>query len=170
VDLLQLSKLQDGAYALTKQYINLSWLVDECINNFALITAKKNISIISSTQSIEVYADKKYLQRVLYNFIDNSIKFSCENSKIEIYTSTENDNIKLSIKDYGIGIESHLLEDIWDKYYKNSQSGGMGLGLPICREILKMHEFRYGAASSPESGTEFYFLIPKDSIRIVQTV
>lgn len=166
MDLLQLSKLQDGVYSLKEQFISLPELINECIDNFTLLTVKKDISIVTSIQPMEIFADKKYLQRVLYNFIDNAIKFSYKNNKIEIFTSHENGCIKISIKDYGIGIENYLLEDIWDKYYKNSQSGGMGLGLPICREILKMHGFKYGVTSSIESGTEFYFLIPKESIRI----
>lgn len=165
VDLLQLSKLQDGAYSLDKQFFNLSNFVDECINYFNLITIERNISIISSIKPLEIYADKKYLQRVLYNFIDNAIKFSDEYTKIEIFISELNNHIKLSVKDYGVCIENDLLADIWDKYYKNSQSGGMGLGLAICKEILKMHDFEYGVASSDEFGTEFYFLIPKEDIR-----
>lgn len=168
MDLLQLSKLQDGAYFLNKQFISLPELVNECMNFFNPIIFKKNISIVSSIHPLEIYADKKYLQRVLYNFIDNAIKFSTENNKIEIFTTETNEFIKLSVKDYGIGIEKHLLEDIWDKYYKNSQSGGMGLGLPICREILKIHGFEYGVTSSVENGTEFYFLIPKDDIRFLK--
>ncbi len=163
MDMLQLSKLQDGAYSLNREFINLPSFVDECKGLFKPILINKNISIVSSIEPIEIYGDRKYLQRVLYNFIDNAVKFSENNSKIEIMTSTESDFIKLSVKDYGIGIEPPLLKDIWDKYYKNAQSGGMGLGLPICKEILKMHGFEYGAASSKEHGTEFYFLIPKDA-------
>jgi signal transduction histidine kinase len=165
MDLLQLSKLQDGAYSLSKQFISLSELVHECVNQFNPIMSKKNISITIAIEPVEICADKRYLQRVLYNFIDNAIKFSNEDGKIEIYTSTSNDTIKISVKDFGIGIEQHLLTDIWDKYYKNSQSGGMGLGLPICREILKIHSFEYGVKSSNIDGTEFYFLIPKDHTR-----
>jgi len=75
------------------------------------------------------------------------------------------DSIKVSIKDYGIGIEEHLLDEVWNKYYKNAQSGGMGLGLPICREILKSHSFEYGANSSKENGTEFYFIVSNDNLR-----
>ncbi|WP_097028480.1 sensor histidine kinase [Clostridium peptidivorans] len=165
VDLLQLSKLQDGAYSLDKQFFNLSNFIDECVNYFNPITIERNISIISSIEPLEIYADKKYLQRVLYNFIDNAIKFSDEYSKIEIFNSELNNHIKLSVKDYGVGIKSHLLADIWDKYYKNSQSGGMGLGLAICKEILKMHDFEYDVTSSNEFGTEFYFLISKEDIR-----
>lgn len=167
VDLLQLSKLQDGVYSLNRQFISIPKFVNECVNLFKPITLQKFIVIDIYIKPLEIYADEKYLQRVLYNFIDNAIKFSHPNSKIEVSTYDEPKFIKLSVKDYGIGIEPSSLEDIWDKYYKNSQSGGMGLGLPICREILKMHGFEYGAISSPQNGTEFYFLIPKDAIHII---
>jgi signal transduction histidine kinase len=165
MDLLQLSKLQDGAYTLAKEYINLTDLIKECVNQFKPIVNNKNIYIEIDIDPIEIYADKKFLQRVLYNFIDNAIKFSYEKGKLEIYATYLMDSIKVSIKDYGIGIEEHLLEEVWNKYYKNAQSGGMGLGLPICKEILKSHGFEYGANSSKENGTEFYFVVPKDNLR-----
>lgn len=159
MDLLQLSKLQDGAFSLSKEYFSLSELVQNCVNKFYPLVNKKNLSFDISIEPVEIYADRKYLERVLYNFIDNAIKFSSENNKIEIYTSHKDKFLKLSVKDYGLVIEDHLQEDIWDKYYKNSQSGGMGLGLPICREILKAHDFQYGVHSSASEGTEFYFII-----------
>jgi signal transduction histidine kinase len=168
MDLLQLSKLQDGAYSLSKEFIDLSNLVQNCINQFNPIINKKNLCFDISIDPVEIYADRKYLQRVLYNFIDNAIKFSSKNNKIEIYTSYANESLKLSVKDYGLGIEQHLLNDIWDKYYKNSQSGGMGLGLPICREILKAHGFDYGAQSSAAEGTEFYFIVPRDNVHTLK--
>ncbi len=161
MDLLQLSKLQDGVYSLDRHFTNLPELVQKCINQFSPLIAKKNLAIDADIRPVDINADKKYLQRVLYNFIDNALKFSNENSRIEITAKPEDEHLKVSVRDYGIGIENHLLQDIWDKYYKNAQSGGMGLGLPICREILRMHGFEYGVTSSPEMGTEFYFLIPK---------
>ncbi|MFL0246294.1 sensor histidine kinase [Candidatus Clostridium stratigraminis] len=159
MDLLQLSKLQDGALSLSKELFSLSELVQNCVNKFYPLINKKNLSFDISIESVEIYADKKYLERVLYNFIDNAIKFSYENNKIEIYTTLTKNTIKLSVRDYGLVIENHLQEDIWDKYYKNLQSGGMGLGLPICKEILKAHNFQYGVHSSASKGTEFYFVI-----------
>ncbi|MFL0268756.1 ATP-binding protein [Candidatus Clostridium radicumherbarum] len=159
MDLLQLSKLQDGAFSLTKELFSLSELIQNCVNKFYPLINKKNLSFDISIEPVEIYADKKYLERVLYNFIDNAIKFSSENNKIEIYTTLTNSTLKLSVRDYGLVIENQLQEDIWDKYYKNSQSGGMGLGLPICKEILKAHGFQYGVHSSASAGTEFYFVI-----------
>ena len=165
MDVLQLSKLQDGVYSLKKEYISLNDLVDDCIKKFHPLVNKKNISITSHIEPIFIYADYIYIQRVLYNFIDNAIKFSLEKGTIEIFTTSENNSIKLSVRDNGIGIENSLIEEIWDKYYKISQSGGMGLGLPICSEILKKHEFEYGVTSSADNGTEFYFIISNENIK-----
>lgn len=164
VDLLHLSKYQQGAFVLNKELLYLPKLLEEIIEKFNPIVSKMNLSINCSSLPLCVKADKKHLERVIYNFIDNAIKFSYENGKINILTTDETDHIKVSIMDYGIGIKPDKLEDIWSKYYKGSQSGGMGLGLPICSEILKLHGFQYGVTSTPENGTEFYFLIPKDSV------
>jgi signal transduction histidine kinase len=78
------------------------------VKQFNPIINKKNIAVNVSIAPVEIYADRKYLSRTLYNFIDNAVKFSQENSKIELYTSNMNASLKLSVKDYGIGIEQHL--------------------------------------------------------------
>lgn len=164
VDLLHLSKFQQGAFVLNKELTHLPTLLEETIAKFQPMVSKKKLSINCSSLPLWVNVDKKHLERVLYNFIDNAIKFSKENSKINILSTDEINHIKISVIDYGIGIQSDNLKDIWNRYYKDSQSGGMGLGLPICSEILKLHGFQYGVTSSTENGTEFYFLIPKESL------
>lgn len=165
MDLLELSKFQGGAYSLKKQYFNLNEFLMSFKNTFKSIAAKKNIDLVISSPSIEINADPSHLHRVLYNLLDNALKFSFDNSKVELLASLEEDGIKVSVKDYGIGIDSDMLEDIWNKYYKHSKSGGMGLGLAICSEILKMHDFSYGVKSIPNLETEFYFFIPKSDIQ-----
>lgn len=165
VDLLQLSKFQQGAFTLNKSSINLPLLLEDVINKLHPMIIKKNLSIYCSSLPINIEADKKHLERVLYNFLDNAIKFSRENSEIKVLASKENTHIKVSILDYGVGIPPNLLEDIWHRYYKTSESGGMGLGLPICSEILKLHGFEYGVNSSLGKETEFYFIIPNKFIR-----
>lgn len=137
----------------------------EAVNAFMPITKEKNISFNISIDPIEIYADPKYIQRVLFNFVDNAIKYSNEDGQIDINTYFIGDSLKLSVRDYGIGIEVEMIDDIWDKYYKNEKSGGMGLGLPICKEILNLHNFQYGANSKDIRGSEFYFIIPKDNFK-----
>ncbi|HEY5525469.1 MAG TPA: ATP-binding protein [Clostridium sp.] len=112
---------------------------------------------------IEILADGNYLYRVIYNFIDNAIKFSREGSIVELHAKDEGEDIKISVRDKGIGIDNNYIDDIWQRYYKNKKSGGMGLGLAICSEILALHNFRYGVISKEGEGAEFFFFIPKAS-------
>lgn len=97
----------------------------------------------------------------MYNFIDNAIKFSNENGVIELNAEERDASIRVSVKDNGIGIDKNYIGDIWQRYYKNKESGGMGIGLAICSEILKLHNFEYGVISEKGHMTEFYFIVPK---------
>ena len=74
--------------------------------------------------------------------------------------------MKISVKDNGNGIDEMYIDEIWSRYYKGRKSGGMGLGLAICSEILKLHNFEYGVISQKGNGSEFYFVIPKGSYDI----
>lgn len=167
MDIMQLSKLQEGTIKINRNNFNLNSFVNGCINNFSSIAKKKSLSIIFSTcndiniNNIYINGDENYLLRVMYNFIDNAIKFSHVGKDVQIIISSINDDIKISILNYGEIIPKNKLAEIWDRYYKHSQSGGMGLGLAICSQILKLHNFGYGVNSSYDTGTEFYFIIPK---------
>ncbi|WP_420888506.1 ATP-binding protein [Clostridium sporogenes] len=85
------------------------------------------------------------------------MKFTNEGGKIELGVDIVEDNVKIYVKDNGVGIDEKYLENIWQRYYKDKKSGGVGLGLAICGEILNMHDFKYGVKSEKNIGTEFYF-------------
>ncbi|MBU5486220.1 HAMP domain-containing histidine kinase [Clostridium sp. MSJ-11] len=165
MDILQLSKLQEGKVKLNKSEFNIYEFSNSLINKFKYKAQEKNIFIdlvFDISKDIVICGDKIALERVLYNFMDNAIKFSPDLSKIELYVKYTNNGIMVSVKDSGLGIEEDMIHEIWNRYHKHSQSGGMGLGLPICSEILKLHNFDYGVNSKLGSGSEFYFIISKD--------
>lgn len=157
MDILELSKLQNGNFSISKEPINVKLLLKECTQKFIPIAGKQNISISLNAHECSIYGNKHYLIRVIYNFIDNALKFSYKNESIEVYTSFINEKVKISIVNKGKVIPKDIIDNIWNRYYKNSKSGGMGLGLPICSEILKLHKFQYGVLSN-DSKTEFYFI------------
>lgn len=165
IDILQLSKLQGGTNVLQKEYFNLSEFLISFDETFKLLCTKKGLNISITSPEIEVLADAKYLHRVVYNFIDNAIKFSHENTTIDISAYFISEGVKVSVMNNGTGIDESMLKDIWERYYKNNESGGMGLGLAICSEILKMHKFEYGVNSNLDSETEFYFIVPNNSVK-----
>lgn len=160
IGIMELSKLQGGRLPLNKESFNIKELLDECIDKFAPIALDKNISLVLNADDAEIYGDKSYLLRVIYNFVDNALKFSPKDKEVIVRTEFVDKGIKVSVVDNGIGISKDMINNIWTKYYKHAKSGGMGLGLPICSEILKLHNFEFGVFSEENKQTEFYFIAP----------
>ena len=113
-----------------------------------------------------VYADLGKIQQVLYNLIDNAIKFSYENSVIYLQASEKHEKIFVSVKDTGAGIPKDSIKKIWERFYKSDPSRGKdkkgtGLGLAIVKEIIQAHDENIDVVSTEGVGTEFIFSLPK---------
>ncbi|KOA18154.1 signal transduction histidine-protein kinase BaeS [Clostridium homopropionicum DSM 5847] len=161
IGIMELSKLQGGELKLNKQNFNIENSLKECAERFSTVAKNKNIALILNSENVEVFGDEAYILRVLYNFTDNAIKFSKSNSHVYLKAYSVDNYVKVSVIDEGIGIEKEMLENVWNRYYKHAKSGGMGMGLAICAEILKLHNLSFGVESIPNEKTEFYFTIPK---------
>ncbi len=121
-----------------------------------------NLTLASSSYIVK--ADIVKIQQVLYNLIDNAIKFSNPNSFIDIDVADRNDRIYVSIKDHGQGISRENLKKIWERFYKTDSSRGKdkfgtGLGLSIVREIITSHDEDINVISTQGVGTEFIFTL-----------
>ena len=122
---------------------------------------KATLAINPLEKDAMIMADAEYLHRVVYNFLDNAVKYCGDQGEISLNAVREEVGIKVSVRDSGPGIDPAFLEHIWERYYKGARSGGMGLGLAISSELLKLHGFRYGVESRLSEGSEFYFVIPE---------
>ena len=116
-----------------------------------------------------VYADVEKIQQVMYNLIDNAIKFSHNDSVIYIQASEQYEKVFVSVKDTGIGIPKDSLKKIWERFYKTDLSRGKdkkgtGLGLSIVKEILQSHGENIDVISTEGVGTEFIFSLPKSTV------
>ena len=136
--------------------------------NFALFCRNKLISIelVLTDDRMYVNADMVKIQQVLYNLVDNAIKFSNKNSSIKIETIEKSNKLLVSVKDSGIGIPKESLRLIWDRFYKTDLSRGKdkkgtGLGLSITKEIIKAHNENINVISTEGEGTEFIFTLEK---------
>ena len=112
-----------------------------------------------------VYADKRKIQQVLYNLLDNAIKFSNPDSIVSVETTERFGKIFISVKDSGIGIPKKSLNQIWERFYKTDLSRGKdkkgtGLGLAIVKEIMKAHGENINVISTEGVGSEFIFSLP----------
>ena len=173
-EILTLTKLKDDNKIIKPLLCNLNEFIEESHNrlksylkNNENLMCELEISISDNLINRDIFVpiDKNYLFRVLSNFFSNAIKHSGKEEGSIVFMIKElNEDIKVSIRDYGKGIDSEELKYIWDRYYKGEKSGGMGLGLAISKEIILAHGFRYGVES--EIGSDFYFVIPKKLIEI----
>lgn len=112
-----------------------------------------------------VYADEGRIQQVLYNLIDNAIKFSNPGSIIFIETYEKREKAYISVKDQGVGIPKDSLKKIWERFYKTDTSRGkdkkgLGLGLSITKDIIQAHGETIDVISTEGVGTEFIFTLP----------
>ena len=118
------------------------------------------------TKHLNVNADKRKIQQVLYNLLDNAIKFSDPDSIITIETTDRGEKVYTAVKDNGIGIPRAALGKIWERFYKSDLSRGKdkkgtGLGLAIVKEAVQAHGENITVVSTEGVGTEFSFSLPK---------
>lgn len=162
--LLELNNLNLKGMVLDKTIFDMNDVIRNTIATFRGTCEKKQISIslILTDDEMKVYADMSKIQQVLYNLIDNAIKFSHHNSTITIETRINHNKLFVSVKDTGIGIPKESLNQVFDRFYKTDLSRGKdkkgtGLGLSITKEILHAHEENINVVSTEGVGTEFIF-------------
>jgi signal transduction histidine kinase len=129
-----------------------------------------HIELIFDSQVLLVSADMSKIQQVLYNLIDNAIKFSHPESVIYIETTERREKVYVSVKDTGEGIPKESLPKIWERFYKTDPSRGKdkkgtGLGLAITKEIIQAHNENINVVSTEGVGSEFTFSLKKNKGR-----
>lgn len=167
-NLLTLNAWDNKANRLDMTDFRLYDLIKPIINSFEGKCEKKRITIdlILGSKDYIVNADKGKIEQVIYNLLDNAIKFSNNDSVITINVSDKNDKIFIFIKDTGIGIPKDSINKVWDRFYKTDLSRGKdktgsGLGLPIVKDIIQAHGENINLVSTEGVGTTFTFTLKK---------
>ena len=162
--LLTLNNLNTKGMLLDRGDFDINSVIRSTAASFEGTCRKKNISIelILTGEEMFVNADMGKIQQVLYNLIDNAIKFSHHDSVITIETSLKKNKLFVSVKDTGIGIPKDDQKLIWDRFYKSDLSRGRdkkgtGLGLSIVKEIINSHGENINVISTEGVGSEFIF-------------
>ena len=169
--LLTLNNLNTKGMMLNKTDFDINTTIRNVAASFEGTCRQKMIAIELVLTGDEMYveADMDKIQQVLYNLLDNAIKFSHHNSVIKIETTEKHNKIFVSVKDSGIGIPKDDLKLIWDRFYKSDLSRGKdkkgtGLGLSITKEIIRSHGEHINVISTEGVGTEFIFSLPKSGM------
>ncbi|MDD2972717.1 MAG: HAMP domain-containing sensor histidine kinase [Lachnospiraceae bacterium] len=166
--LLTLNNLNTSGMILERTNFDINQVIKNTAASFEGTCVKKTIAIelILTGEIMIINADLLKIQQVLYNILDNAIKFSPKDSVIKIETTEKHSKIFVSIKDNGIGIPKDSLKLIWDRFYKTDLSRGKdkkgtGLGLSITKEIIHAHGENINVISTEGVGSEFIFSLPK---------
>jgi signal transduction histidine kinase len=157
-DLLDLSRLQNMDFHIEMSEVSLCDVVNDVIRSAKSIETKNiDFNVENTANSCSVTGDYGRLKQMLMTIVDNAIKFSSQNGQITI-TLSQNEDLTISIKDEGIGIEKEDLPYIFDRFYKTKaveNIGGTGLGLAIAKQIALRHHAEIEVKSIKGEGSEF---------------
>lgn len=169
--LLTLNNLNTKGIMLNKTDFDINQTIRNVAATFEGTCRARMIAIelVLTGDEMYVVADVDKIQQVLYNLLDNAIKFSHHNSIIKLETNEKHNKVFVSVKDSGIGIPKDDLKLIWDRFYKSDLSRGKdkkgtGLGLSITKEIIRSHGENINVISTEGVGTEFIFSLPKSDM------
>ena len=156
--LLILAKDDSNNQKIEKKEFWINELINEVINESKLIDSK-HIILSHRNDTAKIFADYKMIKQMLRIFIDNSIKFSPEQSKIDISSEIQGKKVKITVSDMGIGILKDDIEKIFDRFYtvdksRSKELGGMGLGLSIAKWISVMHHGEINVESEKDKYTK----------------
>lgn len=165
--LLSLNNLNTRGMLLERTDFDINSIIRSTAATFEGTCRKKTIAIemVLTGKQMYVNGDIEKIQQVLYNLLDNAIKFSHHDSVIRVETSVKSNKLFVSVKDTGIGIPKDDLKLIWDRFYKSDYSRGKdkkgtGLGLSIVKEIITCHGEHINVISTEGAGSEFIFSLP----------
>ena len=165
--MLNMSKLEAGEMQINAKEFDLSQSIIKTILNFETKITSKSIEVVGleSLESFKVSADEDMLMQVVYNLIDNAIKFTPDNGYIAFKLFSANNKAYFSIRNSGDGISPEELEKVFERFYKIDKSRsfdvkGAGLGLYIVQSIITLHGGEIKATSEEGKFTDFSFWIP----------
>jgi len=167
-DLLDAQKLDLGQLRMTKQKTDIKNTITKAIETLKPEAEANNIEISSNATSLIINHDSERIGQVITNLIKNSIIAIQPNpGKIEVSMYDNPDNVKISIKDSGVGIPEEKQKDLFKKFYQvdatlTRERGGSGLGLAICKGIIENHLGKISVESILNQGATFSFTIPKE--------
>ncbi|MBR6003575.1 MAG: HAMP domain-containing histidine kinase [Lachnospiraceae bacterium] len=166
--LLSLNNLNMKGMVLDITDFDINKVIRNTVATFeGTCTAKAiQVDLVLTGDSLPVHADETKIQQVIYNLLDNAIKFSHHNSTIRIETTEKHSKVFVSVKDQGIGIPKDDQKLVFDRFYKSDLSRGRdkkgtGLGLAITKEIIMAHNEHINVISTEGVGTEFIFSLAK---------
>ena len=163
--ILNISKSDYAPLELKKEMILLVPIIKETIENIQLKYPDASIKIETLSTEYQIETDVFHFSNLVYNLLDNAVKYCTEKPEITIRISVENNTLKLFFTDNGIGVSPKNISFIFDKFYraqneKSNEVNGFGLGLYYVKEICNLHNWKIKAENNTEKGITITLSIP----------
>lgn len=171
-DLFELAQLDAGFQDFDYDWINISDLISDILQSFALPASQKGVALSGHVESDvdPVWGAADKVNRILANLVGNALQHTRRGDKIEIEARVEGDEALVSVRDTGVGILPDDISQIFDPFYRGDKSrkregdiGGAGLGLAIVKSLVERHGGRIWVESQPDVGSIFWFTLPKQN-------
>jgi two-component system phosphate regulon sensor histidine kinase PhoR len=168
-DLLELSRIESGQVPLKREKFDPAEEIEKVLLIFRPKIAEKKLNVAKQVDSPGgarfVWADRDQIRQVLINLIDNAVKFNKTEGQIFIHAVREDNRVKITIRDSGIGIPREAQPRIFERFFRVDKArsrslGGTGLGLAIVKHIVEAHGGAVACISEHEKGSEFSFTLP----------
>jgi PAS domain S-box-containing protein len=167
-DLLDVSRIQVNRLEMRQEHVDLLSIVREAVEDVRYAGATRTFHMtLGVAELIPVFADADRITQVVSNYLTNALRYSPNESPIDIDVSIAGNNARVAVRDEGPGLSPDEQIRIWDRFYRvheieeQKNSGvGLGLGLYICRTIIEAHHGQYGVESTPGHGATFWFTLP----------
>ena len=164
---LQMAVFNEGKLKLKFKEVNMNTLINSVVLNFELRVKSKNGELTSNLKAEPaiIKVDEVHITNVLFNLLDNAVKYSKEEPKITISSDVEDGFLVISVKDQGIGIQSEHVGQIFERFYRVPTGNvhdvkGFGLGLSYVKIITEAHKGKIKVESAPNKGTKFMIYFP----------
>lgn len=166
---LDFSKIESGKMNISLEKIDVSNFFKYIISNIESAAHSKNLTceFIDETQDLDIHLDQNLFEKAIYNLLSNAIKFTPSGGHIDLILDEDENNILISVKDTGIGIAGENQEMIFERFRQidsssNRKYEGTGIGLSLTKEIVHLHKGEIKVTSSPDRGSTFTIILPKD--------
>jgi two-component system phosphate regulon sensor histidine kinase PhoR len=165
---LQMAVFNEGKLKFKFKEFDVNQMVKNVVGNFELRVKNKNGTLHANIngETLMVNGDEVHITNVIFNLLDNAVKYSKEFPEIEVSTESKKEYVVISVRDKGIGIPKEHLEQIFDRFYRVPTGNvhnvkGFGLGLSYVKKIVDSHEGKIKVESTLNKGTKFSILLPQ---------
>lgn len=165
--ILQSSKMSNKKYSITPEEVDLHGIVNDVVGSFSLTVAQKGgrIELDLAAHPSVIFADRMHITNLVYNLVDNAIKYSSDAPVVSIATSIESNYVVLRVRDNGIGISKENQKHIFEKFYRVSTGDvhnvkGFGIGLNYVAQVVSFHKGKISVESALGKGSVFTVMLP----------